>query len=209
MKLIKDIGMIFATDNSKMKRHFGIYECPDCFTHIQIDMANVNHRGVSKCLSCSNTSHKGTGTRLYNIWCAMKSRCKSDKKQYKSRGITVCKEWEGSFESFKKWSLNNGYKDSLSIDRINNDGNYNPSNCRWATHFIQTRNTRLIHTTNTSGFRGVSWNKKANKYSAQVQLDRKKKHLGLFKYPYTAALVRDSYIIINNLEHTLNYKRII
>ena len=84
-------------------------------------------------------------TRLYRIWCNMKSRCyaKCNKTNsaYGAKGITVCDEWKNSFITFKNWAINNGYTDDLSIDRINNDGNYEPSNCRWVGRHTQLRNT--------------------------------------------------------------------
>lgn len=98
--------------------------------------------------SCGHlvVKHRETGTRLYRIWRGIKTRCGLPEDihyaAYGGRGISVCKEWEQSYESFRKWALANGYKDDLSLDRINNDGNYCPENCRWATVKQQSRNRR-------------------------------------------------------------------
>ena len=84
--------------------------------------------------------------RLYTIWQSMKSRCYYPKNKcynsYGGRGICVCDEWISSFNGFALWALANGYKDTLSIDRINVDGNYEPGNCRWATNEEQQKNKR-------------------------------------------------------------------
>ena len=68
--------------------------------------------------------------------------CWRDYKNYGGRGITVCPEWKESFESFRDWALANGYQDNLTLDRIEVNGNYEPSNCRWATVKQQANNTR-------------------------------------------------------------------
>lgn len=84
--------------------------------------------------------------RLYNIWAGMKQRCYNVNcayyKNYGGRGITVCDEWRTSYSAFKEWALANGYKDGLSLDRIDVDSGYSPSNCRWATAKEQSRNRR-------------------------------------------------------------------
>ena len=93
--------------------------------------------------------HGKSNSRLYHIWRDMKLRCYNEKqigyKNYGARGIKVCDEWlnkTDGFVNFYKWSINNGYKENLTLDRINNDGNYEPTNCKWSTTMEQANNTR-------------------------------------------------------------------
>ncbi len=91
------------------------------------------------------TIHGGYGTRLHRIWRGMLDRCYNELtpnySNYGGRGIAVCEEWH-NFEVFRDWALHNGYRSNLSLDRENNDGNYEPNNCRWATKRQQSNNTR-------------------------------------------------------------------
>ena len=90
--------------------------------------------------------HGKTGTRLYRIWHAMRNRChatsQDNYKYYGARGIKVCPEWEHDFVAFRNWALSHGYQDNLTIDRIDPNGNYEPSNCRWLSIQDQQRNRR-------------------------------------------------------------------
>jgi hypothetical protein len=91
-------------------------------------------------------SHGMSTTKPYRVWLGMKTRCTNPNHknylQYGGRGITVCSEWSENFESFYNWLLNNGYKEGLTVDRIDVNGNYEPSNCRLITQTEQTRNKR-------------------------------------------------------------------
>lgn len=98
-----------------------------------------------------NKMHGDTGIRLYRIWVGMRNRCYCKSAHsyhnYGARNIKVCDEWQ-DYENFKSWALSSGYADNLTIDRIDNNGNYSPDNCRWATYKQQERNKRgTIHIT--------------------------------------------------------------
>jgi hypothetical protein len=94
------------------------------------------------------TIHGMSKARIYRIWRSMKTRTNPNNREkypyYSGRGITRCKEWD-QFEPFYDWAMENGYSDNLSIDRIDVNGNYEPSNCRWATLKEQGRNKRNNH----------------------------------------------------------------
>lgn len=84
--------------------------------------------------------------RLYHIWTGIKQRCFNPNEPAYSRyggcGVIVCDEWRNDFGAFRDWALANGYADTLSLDRIDNNGNYEPSNCRWASDVVQNNNRK-------------------------------------------------------------------
>lgn len=88
-------------------------------------------------------------SRLYSIYQGMTRRCyypdNQNYKYYGGKGIVICNEWKTDFSSFKKWALENGYQDNLTIDRINTNGNYEPSNCRWVSMKEQCNNRTSNH----------------------------------------------------------------
>lgn len=133
--------------------------------------------------------HGQFGTRLYTIWANMKQRCSNPKangyKNYGGRGISVCREWS-EFVAFQKWALENGYNADLEIDRINTNGNYEPSNCRFSNGSQQARNKRKKLNA-TSAYVGVSWITRKQKWVAQIATKRKVRYLGAFTSETEAA----------------------
>lgn len=95
------------------------------------------------------------GTRLYRIYGNMKTRCSNPHvrsfSRYGGRSIKVCQEWIENYSSFREWALSNGYNDALTLDRIDNDGNYEPSNCRWVSPREQSLNTSRNHMVDMCG----------------------------------------------------------
>lgn len=93
--------------------------------------------GKSTSCGCVRTKHHGKGTRLYRIWTGMKDRCLNENSKYMvrygGRGIMICPKWAEDFDLFRSWSLRNGYREDLTIDRVDNDQGYCPWNCQWLT----------------------------------------------------------------------------
>jgi hypothetical protein len=98
-------------------------------------------------MSIGLSVHGGTRTRIYHTWRNMIGRCEQTTtrnfQSYGSRGIKVCKEWRHDFPAFRDWALSHGYSETLTIDRVDNDGDYSPSNCQWITGSENSRKAHL------------------------------------------------------------------
>lgn len=102
-----------------------------------------------------NKIHGMKQSRLYNLWCNMKARCHNSKndsfKWYGNKNIKVCKEWVDNFVEFYEWSISNGYKNNLTIDRLDNNKDYSPSNCKWSSMKEQQNNRSNNHIVSFNG----------------------------------------------------------
>jgi len=149
----------------------------------------------------THTVHGDYGSRLYSIWHNMLQRCNNPSndgyKYYGALGITVCITWK-EYAIFKLWANAAGYSKKLTLDRKYGDKGYSPINCRWETKTTQARNQKKRNT-NTSGYTGVSYVPRLDKYQAYLTIAYKKVNLGFFLTADSAAQARKTYILLNQL----------
>lgn len=210
LTIVKELeGYVFKSGEKKR-----VFLCMcDCGNELSTKLLYLRNGDTQSC-GCLNieklkerfTSHGLVHHRLYNTWKHFKHRCynPNDKgyKNYGGRGISVCKEWRTDFMAFYTWAMDNGYSDELTIDRIDNDGNYEPSNCRWATRQEQSINQRM-QKNNTSGYTGIQYIKHINKWGAIISYKRKTYYIGYYTSIEEALQVRNEYIIKHGLPHKI------
>lgn len=155
--------------------------------HSLVVTGNALLRGNTKSCGCLSqevssangklrATHGHSRERLYQVWSNMRARCRSPQhhayKNYGARGVTVCPEWDSSYEAFRSWAYSNGYKEdaprgACTLDRINNDGPYCPENCRWVSMSEQRANQRRVMLLT---YNGVT--KPAAQWSIEAGLER-------------------------------------
>ena len=144
-------GRLVVLENLGTKAHGStLQRCVcDCGNIKDVPLSYLKSQHTRSC-GCwaveTHTTHGLSSSRLYGIHQGMLKRCYDKNlyayKDYGARGITVCETWKNDFKTFYDWSMENGYSDNLTIDRIDVNGNYEPSNCRWIPMGEQSRNTR-------------------------------------------------------------------
>lgn len=147
-----------------------------------------------------HVKHGMSGTRIYQCWQDMRQRCENPKNafygRYGGRGIKVCEEWS-EFLPFYEWAMAHGYREDLTIERVNNDGDYCPANCKWATQHEQSLNK--THLPSKTGYVGVRF--RANGYQAEFTRNRKFHYVGRFNTAEAAAAARAEALRVWEIGH--------
>lgn len=199
------------------QKHKGIrralFQCDNCDnkTKFEADIYLVNNKHVKSCgclqpqiASQNSKKHGMRHDKLYKRWLTMKSRCYNPNvKQYcdyGGRGVTVCDEWRDDFMAYYNCVTNlpNYGKKGYTLDRKENDGNYEPNNVRWADRRTQVFNSRK-QKSNTSGFTGICFHKRSKKWVSRITVNYKRIRLGEFNNIHDAVNARNNYIIQNGL----------
>lgn len=146
------LTVIKRVENDKQGNSRWLCKC-DCENTAIVSGKDLQRAHTKSC-GCLHEKHSKSQTRLYRVWRGMKTRCLNSKYPYYSnyggRGVQVCEEWKNDFQTFYDWAMKNGYNEKAkrgecTLDRIDNNGNYEPNNCRWTTNKQQSRNRRTNH----------------------------------------------------------------
>jgi len=209
-------------ERGKSRHAMWLCKC-DCGNIRVVDGINLRSGHTKSCgclakerASETKSSHGLSSHRLYKTHKNIVHRCTNPKAnrydRYGGRGITVCDEWlnkDSGLKSFIEWAEENGHVDGLQIDRIDNDGNYEPSNCRCVTPHVNSSN-RGLQPNNKSGYSGVCFDNGSRRWMAYLGLNGKFKGIGRHDTKQKAVEARNNYIIENNLtEYSIQEWRLV
>lgn len=201
---LRDKG--WAINPNGKRERLAVFQCV-CGTEFIARINNIKSLHTTSC-GCikiekaieQNTSHGLKKHRLYGVWNGIKSRCQNSKskayERYGGRGISVYSVWVNDFKAFFDYVTRlPGYNEpGMTLDRIDNNGNYEPGNLRWTDKCTQAINRKAM---NRLGYTGVY--KKKNRFQAGIRVNRKMKWIGTFDSPEDAVEARNKYILDNNL----------
>lgn len=188
--ILGELKLLEIVGSNKHKKRIGKYRC-FCGKTFETLLASVKNKLTQSCGCYSSFNSKNnhllkhgeSSSRLSNIRSKIRQRCTNpnceDFYNYGGRGITVCEEWRNDFTKFRDWALANGYSDELEIDRIDVNGNYEPSNCRWVNESIQRTNQRINRVKKSALPIGVSI-KNNGRYQSSIGVKYKRICLGTF-----------------------------
>ena len=205
-KLIQDLGIMFASEGSKERRRYGLYKCGHCGEEFKAKTTRIKSGVIKSCGCLVGEYHGMKKHRFYDTYRNMMKRCYTKSapsyKDYGERGISVCEEWQDIIK-FVAWA-DSTYIEGYTLDRIDNAGNYEPSNCRWADATTQAINQRMMKN-NTTGYVGVNYHDTGiAKWAASIGVNHKQVYIGSFLTKEEAVQARDNYIIENKLPHKLS-----
>jgi len=182
--------LVVISESHKNKYGEWFWNCVcDCGKTVSAN-GNSMKRGNKKSCGCLlgahsrrvNTKHGRSTTRLYQIHSSMRARCTNEKhmayRNYGGRGIKIYEKWM-NFEAFESWAKENGYAEDLTIERINVDGNYEPSNCKWIPLKEQIFNRR-IPKSNKSGYVGITYKENLKKFDVRLSIRKKPIFIGYY-----------------------------
>ena len=208
-KLMGETWRKYPTETSKQKATYGLFQCQYCDETFEAIFRSISSGNTKSCgcLCKGQPTHGLTYNKFYKTWHNMIRRCNNPKnksyKNYGGRGITVCEDWMDVI-NFVTWcDLTYPNIEGYTLDRIDNNKGYSPDNCTWSSRTMQNINRRM-QVTNTSGYNGISWNKKNSNWKAVIGIATKKVYIGTFPTVQEAVLARNNYIIENNLPHKLS-----
>ena len=210
MEIIEDLGIRVTYSGYRFRMVKAMCRCGNVGEYRKNTILTKNTKSCG-CLNHLKKERTVMSEPSYSVLCGIRARCNNKNRKYYylygGRGITICKEWSKDSWAFIGWAKDNGYEKGLYIDRIDPNGNYEPSNCRFVDANINAQNKRLLSVSNKSGYRGVTKHIKRDNtvmWRARIGVEGKSISLGIYKEKEEAAIAYNNYVNKNNTDHPLN-----